>query len=482
MAKRRKARLRGTRTATRIEQRKLLERVAQLKEKPELLLPKCHHPAGECPYPGVREQLEQAVQPDERGFLGRMFGRRLKDPLALALRASLSLLDTGKAPVMAVARYPTGEVGYVLRGQSIPKERLIGVQNFHHRTWRALAHLAYVRRNDIWLYSLPKQLICTGHSPALPPELWDGLRSGLPRGWSDSDGEGLTLRCVSLDRAVRLPAAGWRRSNRKSLMDLLEHQHASDAVSDWEVDAATPLDALAPPADCPALEEYRAGRLTDAELWIRLGDWQRERTAEGDAPGVIHGSELLAPQEFSARLSLSGHDARIARELLERYAGAVAVEALTLGALASATWKPDGQKLLAEWGGTPDEREPLAQLRDALAQAKIQDALATLPVLDGLPPLPALADRAVRLLRTGRNEVLLRELATAAEASHSEQALAWAILRHTGSAAGREWQFSREVREFADELRPVFEVAAAAEGDDYANALHELGRLAGAEF
>ena len=87
MAKRRKTRLRGTRTATRIEQRKLLERVAQLKEKPELLLPKCHHPAGECPYPGVREQLEQAVQPDERGFLGRMFGRRLKDPLARALRA-----------------------------------------------------------------------------------------------------------------------------------------------------------------------------------------------------------------------------------------------------------------------------------------------------------------------------------------------------------------------------------------------------------
>jgi len=102
--------------------------------------------------------------------------------------------------------------------------------------------------------------------------------------------------------------------------------------------------------------------------------------------------------------------------------------------------------------------------------------------LEGLPPLPALADRAVRLLRTGRNEVLLRELATAAEASHPEQALAWAILRHTGSATGREWQFSREVREFADELRPVFESAVDAEGDDYADALHELGRLAGAEF
>ena len=75
MAKRRKARLPGTRTATRIEQRKLLERVKQLKKKPELLLPKCQHPPGECIYPDVRKQLEQAVLPDERGFLGRMFGR-----------------------------------------------------------------------------------------------------------------------------------------------------------------------------------------------------------------------------------------------------------------------------------------------------------------------------------------------------------------------------------------------------------------------
>ena len=482
MAKRRKARLPGTRTATRIEQRKLLERVKQLKKKPKLLLPKCQHPPGECIYPNVRKQLEQAVLPDERGFLGRMFGRRLKDPLALALQASLSLLDAGKAPIMAVARYPTGEVSYVQRGQSIPKERLIGVQNFHHRTWRALAHIAYVQRNDIWLYSLPKQLVCTGHSPGLPPQLWDELRATLPRGWSDSDGEGLTLRCISLDRKVRLPTAGWRRSNRKTIIDLLEHQHATDAISDWEVDAVTSLDTLAPPVDCPALKEYLTGRITDAELWTRLGEWQRERVAEGSEHGVIHGSELLAPKEFSARLSLSGHDARIAHELLEGYAGAVAVDALTLGALASTTWESVGQQLLAEWGGTLDKREPLEQLRETLAQAKIQDALATLPVLEGLPPLPALADRAVRLLRTGRNEVLLRELATAAEASHPEQALAWAILRHTGSATGREWQFSREVREFADELRPVFESAVDAEGDDYADALHELGRLAGAEF
>ncbi|OIR10273.1 MAG: hypothetical protein BEU05_01860 [Marine Group III euryarchaeote CG-Bathy2] len=456
--------------------------MAQLKERPQLLLPECRHPAGECPYPGVRTQLERAVEPDERGFLGRMFGRRLKDPLALALRASLSLLDAGKAPVMAVARYPAGEVGYVQRGQSIPKERLIGVQNFHHRTWRTLAHLAYVRRHDIWLYSLPKRLVCTGKSSALPSELWDELRSTLPRGWRDSDGEGLRLRCVSLDRTLRLPAAGWRRSSRNSLLDVLEHQHASDAAADWEVEVVTPLDALAPAAEFPALDEYREGKITDAELWTQLGDWQRERAAAGGAHGVIHGSEMLTPDDFVARLSLSGHDARIASELLACHDGAVAVEALTLGAVAGATWKPHGQRLLDEWGGAADEREPLEQLRDALARAKMQDALAALPELEGLPPLPALANRAVRLLRTGRREDLQRELATAAEASHGEQALAWAILRHTGNATGREWQFAREVREFAEELQPAFKTLATAEGGSYEDALQRLAQLGGAEF
>jgi len=287
------------------------------------------------------------------------------------------------------------------------------VQNFHHRTWRALAHLAYVRKHDIWLYSLPKRLVCTGKSPALPSELWDELRAALPRGWRDSDGEGLRLRCQSLDRVVRLPAAGWRRSSRNSLMDVLEHQHASDATADWEVEVVTPLDALAPATECPALDEYREGKLTDAELWTQLGDWQREYAADGGALGVIHGSEMLAPDDFTARLSLSGHDARIARELLERYDGAVAVEALTLGAVAGATWKPHGQQLLVDWGGSADEREPLEQLRDALARAEMHDALAALPELGSLPPLPALADRAVRLLRTGRGEDLQRELAAA---------------------------------------------------------------------
>ena len=57
-------------------------------------------------------------------------------------------------------------------------------------------------------------------------------------------------------------------------------------------------------------------------------------------------------------------------------------------------------------------------LRDALARAERQDALAALPELGSLPPLPALADRAVRLLRTGRSEDLQRELA-AVIAEHS---------------------------------------------------------------
>ena len=73
-------------------------------------------------------------------------------------------------------------------------------------------------------------------------------------------------------------------------------------------------------------------------------------------------------------------------------------------------------------------------------------------------------------------------VAAARGAGHGERALAWAILRHTGSGGGREWQFTREVRECAEELQPAFETLAAAEGASYADALQRLAQLAGAEF
>ena len=92
--------------------------------------------------------------------------RNQKDPLSKAYASSLTILDSG-APVMAVARFPHGEVNYVMRGYGVSKEKLIGIQNHNHRLWSSFAHLDYVKKYKLFIYSLEDGLVCTGDVPRL---------------------------------------------------------------------------------------------------------------------------------------------------------------------------------------------------------------------------------------------------------------------------------------------------------------------------
>ena len=81
--------------------------------------------------------------------MSKFFGSRPKDQLAKAYGASLTVLDSG-APVMAIAKFPHGEVNYVLRGSGVSKEKLIGVDH-HSRLWSRFSHLDYVKNAIIHL-------------------------------------------------------------------------------------------------------------------------------------------------------------------------------------------------------------------------------------------------------------------------------------------------------------------------------------------
>jgi len=83
--KKRKARLRGTKTAARSEQKKLLGRLKNLREDPFILIPKIVNSSkAEKIYDKVRSELNLAKEQYENPptFLSRFFGPRPKDQLA----------------------------------------------------------------------------------------------------------------------------------------------------------------------------------------------------------------------------------------------------------------------------------------------------------------------------------------------------------------------------------------------------------------
>ena len=149
--KKQRARLRGTKTAAKSEQKKLLSRIKELRDNPKLLIPKT--PSGsqaEAVYSKVLKEMELAKEQHENppSFFSKLMGTKVKDPLAKAYGASLTILESG-APVMAIARFPHGEVNFVQRGSGVSKDKLIGVQNHHHRLWSRFAHLDYVKKHNL---------------------------------------------------------------------------------------------------------------------------------------------------------------------------------------------------------------------------------------------------------------------------------------------------------------------------------------------
>ena len=123
--------MRGTKTAAKSEQKKLRARIDKIKERPELLLPRTKEgTTANDIYAKVLKDLklakEQYLNPPS--FFSAILGPKPRDTMAKAYAASLTILDSG-APVMAIARFPHGEVNYVMRGSGISKEKLIGIQN-----------------------------------------------------------------------------------------------------------------------------------------------------------------------------------------------------------------------------------------------------------------------------------------------------------------------------------------------------------------
>ena len=168
--KKRKARLRGTKTAGKFEQKKLLERMKQILENPRLVLPKTNkNDIAAKIYDKVYAEMQVAKEQYKNppSFISSIFGKKPKDPLAKAYASSLTILDSG-APVMAVARFPHGEVNYVMRGYGVSKEKLIGIQNHNHRLWFRFAHLDYVKKYNLFMYALEDGLVCTGDKPNYP--------------------------------------------------------------------------------------------------------------------------------------------------------------------------------------------------------------------------------------------------------------------------------------------------------------------------
>jgi len=483
--KKRRTRLRGTKTAAKSEQKKLIGRIKTLRDNPELLLPKIKggNEADEV-YSKVLKDLnlakEQYLNPPS--LLSGIFGSKPKDTLAKAYAASLTILDSG-APVMAIARFPHGEVNYVLRGSGISKEKLIGIQNYHHRLWSRFAHLDYVKKYKLYIYALEKGLICTGTKPNYPKQLWDETCTSLKVKDSSDIYLGLNVKCNSIRKSITIPYKRLLKSKENSYSYFLKHQIAFDQDYDFSLSIKTPLSDIVSEIPDNLFDDFRKGMIIDSELLSIVLDYQKKEIMKLEKQFFIISNAIISREELISKIGQNKIDEAIIEDILVDYTDSIILDTVTLSTFTEHTWNPVGQNIAEKFASGASSNyngENSLELLRSLYDKVVKDSLTSeYPRFQSLDEPLKLLDKVVRFLKSGDKNRAVKEIESSSSNNNMTKSLSWSILMCLNATSSRAWKYSKEEQSLGETLKALVQDLIDSTPTDYLGILEEISTRIG---
>jgi hypothetical protein len=483
--KKTRTRLRGTKTAAKAEQKKLISRLKELRNNPALLLPKTRSGTKEAElYSKVLKELELAKEQYENppSFMSSIFGSKPKDPLAKAYGASLTVIDSG-APVMAIARFPHGEVNYVLRGSGISKEKLIGIQNHENRLWSRFAHLDYVKKYKYFIYVMQKGMVCTGIKPKYPKELWNEACNDIKIKLGNDSPFGLEICCVSLGEKIIIPSKRMSKSKENSYSHFLKHQVAFEPNIDFTLDIKTIFSDIVSDKPKELLSNYNKGLISDSELWVSLLNYQKEKIIDSGEQHFIVSDNIFTKKEFMDKISNSKIDEAIVEDILSDYNNSIVLDNMSLSSFTEFTWDIAGKNLV----NRIDQNEvknyvgdnSLELLRKLYNQIVKESLTSEYPQFKSLSEPLKILDNVVRLLKVDEKARALKLLENLVSNNNMTKSISWSILVCLKATSSRAWKYSKEEKALGDSLSENIGNLIKSKPEDYTEILEAISERIG---
>jgi hypothetical protein len=483
--KKSRTRLRGTKTAAKSEQKKLVSRLKVIHQNPSLLLPKTRSGTKEAKvYSKVLNELELAKKQYDNppSFISSIFGSKPKDPLAKAYGASLTIINSG-APVMAIARFPHGEVNYVLRGSGISKEKLIGIQNHENRLWSRFAHLDYVKKHKFFIYILQKGMVCTGTKPKYPKELWDEACNDIKVKVGNDSPFGLEISCESLGETIIIPAKRMSKSKENSYSHFLKHQVAFEPNLDFILDIKSMFSDIVSRKPEEVLSNYGKGLISDNELWSSVLSYQKKEILENDQQYFIVSDNIFTKEKFMDQISNSKIDEAIVEDILSDYNTSVVLDNMSLSSFTEFTWDESGKSLVNRID--PNEvnnyvgDNSLDLLRKLYNQIVKESLTSEYPKFKSLNEPLKILDNVVRLLKVDEKARALKLLENLVSNNNMTKSISWSILVCLKATSSRAWKYSKEEKALGDLLSDNIDKLIKSKPEGYTTILELISERIG---
>lgn len=496
-----------TRTATKSQEKNLIENAKKLRDDPFIILPECTEDNCKKYFVKIRRRLEKISRfKDDADKLEKLSNKK---GLESAFAGTLSLAISGKAPYLGVVKFPIGDITYAQRGKA-EKEKLIAVQRFDDPILRLLGIKDLAFKKGLYVYSWNKGFVCTGVKASPPKEFIDFIVNKLGFSYKNN-----VIFCnhVNPEKAKNKEflkkyylRINWKstgtiiaicenctKSTKNTMFNISKYMLVPDLSNDFKVDVVAQVVKHKDPSlkqETKYLQDYLSGKLTDYDFINKNVKNQEETVKQSEEKilvlnGVSYGSDV---QGFVDALKPNKHEKLALEFILEKIEEPLVVSEVNSNKILEMYWDQNGKEFICSIIDDENMADSLFNLDDTPSNILTmvfeyrnrQEILSQLPQYDSLPPLANFADNIARTYKTFGKKKALGEIKKRLDNSKG-RSLAYAFLLTFKKGEDTKWQYSKEEIEYGKFLKEYAKNLLDAKPKNYSKALQNLLTASGSD-
>jgi len=493
------------RTASKSMEKTLIENAKQLKKDPYLILPDCGDKYSEIIFKKIKKSLEKTDKfKDDTKKLEKLSKKR---NLSGALAGTLLIAHSEKAPYLAVAKFPTGDITYAQRGRA-DKQQLIAVQHYDDPILRLLGIKNIALKTKIHVYSWDEGYISTGREPKPPKEFIDfitkkthltlknniatcgHIKSETAKNKQTTDENYLYIKWKSADIIFTI-CENCAKTKKNTIFNITKYMIEPDISNDFEIEiVGQAVKGKKPSSDQQTqfIDKYLSGELSDVEF-IRKNMKQREDSIRESGEkvfildGVSYGDDL---EKFIKMLKPNKFEKQGLELILRQIDEPVVFNDATPNKVLEKYWKDHGIETVNSVLGDKDMAEKFFSLEDQPSEIlelvfnykERQEILAQLPKYKSLPPLACFVDNAARVYKTFGEKKALLEIKKEPD-NPKARSISYAFLLVFGKGKDKKWKYSQVEIEYGEFLKDYVKRLIDSKPNEYHKSLQELLTVSG---
>ena len=493
------------RTASKSMEKILINNAKKLKNNPFLVLPKNNDNYSIKTFKKLNKSLEKVNNFKEN--IDKLEKLSNKKSLDAAVAGTILLAHSEKAPYLAVARLPSGDVTYAQRGRA-DKLKLIAAQHFENPIYRLFGIRDIAIKRKIYAYSWDESFFSAGKNPNPPKEFikFIFIKIGLTYDDKMINCDHLSRKHLKEKNIFEVPYIRiyWKsadvtigickkcmKKSENTVFNITKYIIGPELNNDFSIDVIARFiegKDVINSNDIKYLNEYLSGKISDLDLIIKNISKREETLKESGEKLFIldeksYGSDV---KSFINALNPNKYEKEGLEFILENINKPVILKNVSSSKVLEIYWDDYGFKLInsilnnekiaKNFNKLDENPSDLLKLVFNYKERKI--ILSELPRYKVLPPLAKFADDIAKLYKTyGKNKILV-ELKNHHDDTKS-RSLEYAFLLVLDKGKDSKWKFSNIEIESGEYLKKFAKNLLDAKPNEYHNNLKKLLNASG---